>query len=52
MLNKKYPIKKYVQNLILMNAYMDEMLHQLNEIVIEDDDSSSSNSKSQTQNNT
>lgn len=38
MLDKKYPIRKYVENLILMNAAMDEMLRQLEDIVLEEDD--------------
>lgn len=41
MLEKKYPIRKYVQNLILMNAAMDEMLKQLQDIVIDENDENS-----------
>ncbi len=46
MLNKKYSVKKYIQNLIIANAYMDEMLNELNEIVIEENEDSSFSSSS------
>jgi hypothetical protein len=35
--NKKMPIRDYIQNLILMNLTMGEMIHQLENLVVEED---------------
>jgi len=37
MYNKKQPVRDYIQNLILMNLTMGEMIHQLEELVLEED---------------
>jgi len=37
MYNRKMPIKDYIQNLFLMNAAMGEMIHQLEEVVVDEE---------------
>jgi hypothetical protein len=37
MYNEKKPIRDYIQNLILINLTMGEMIHQLENLVVEED---------------
>ena len=37
MYNEKKPVRDYIQNLTLMNIAMGEMIHQLENIVLEDE---------------
>jgi len=37
MLNEKKPVRDYIQNLLLLNLTMGEMIHQLENLVVEEE---------------